>query len=92
MTPLEIDCDSYVLCTQGWVRGDAGMAFELSIDRQDIQDQFSDLDPERRGAVLAADQRLIEIARGETDRGIQADLWGALAYCGYPPEGPTRVD
>lgn len=68
------------------------MAFELARDREAMQDQFADIDPERRAAVLAADQRLIEIARAETDRGIQADLWGALAYCGYPPEGPTRVD
>lgn len=78
--------------TRDWPPGSVGLAFEANIERRMLQDHLDALDPARRAALLEADQRLIEIARGETDLGIQADLWDALEYCGHPPEGPTRVD
>ena len=83
---------SYVCSTRNWPRGSVGMAYDTNRERRALQDHRDELDQERRAALASADQRLIAIARAETDRGIQADLWDVLQYCGYPVEGPTTVD
>lgn len=87
MTKLERYCNAYQIATTRW----AGDAFWVSNARMWIQDRVESLSPAQRAMLLEADQRLLAIARAETDRGIQADLWDALAYCDYTPEGPTTV-
>lgn len=60
--------------------------------RRWLQDHTDALSEEQRGQMRAADQRLLAQAREEADAGMAVDLWDVLSYCGYPAEGPTRVD
>lgn len=87
MTKLERYCDSYIRITANYDHD----AFDINRVRRWIQDRANELDDERRARLAEADQRLLEIARNETDRADQVDLWDALAYAGYTPEGPTSM-
>jgi hypothetical protein len=60
--------------------------------RRWLQEHIGELDAARRAQLAAADQRLLALARAETDPCDQRDLWDALAYAGYAPEGPVRMD
>lgn len=86
MKKPEIYCDSYVRITGDYDRD----ALDIARVRRYLQDHLSELDPARRSALAEADQRLLEIARAETDPTDRADLWDVLAYIGFT-EGPVTV-
>lgn len=87
MTKLERSCDSYIRITADYDHD----AFDISRVRRMLQDHIEELDPERRRRLAEADLRLLKIARAETDRADQVDLWDALAYAGFDPEGPMSM-
>ena len=87
MTKLERSCDSYIRITADYDHD----AFDISRVRRTLQNHIEKLDPERRKRLAEADLRLLEIARAETDRADQVDLWDVLSYIGFVPEGPVTM-
>jgi hypothetical protein len=87
MTRLEIILTSYERESRDWICD----AFETNRDRRWLQDVIEEMTPAQRAVLVASDQRLLAIARATTGLADQVCLWDALAYAGYPPEGPTRM-
>lgn len=87
MTWLELLLTSYERESREWISD----AFETNRDRRWLQDALDEMTPDQRAVLEAADQRMLAIARATTDKSDQVCLWDALAYAGYPPEGPTRI-
>jgi hypothetical protein len=87
MTRLEVNLKSYDRESRNGIFD----AFETNRDRRWLQDHIDQMTPAQRAALADADQRVLAIARATTDKSDQVDLWDALAYAGYPPEGPTRI-